>query len=171
MRLEQCLGRGIHRGDGHVQVGTVRAIHGQAVGTAGAHEGDAAGHHQDIARVTLQVGSSSHTAQLDGTPSSAPHTLRSKLPPTIPSQACCSWVVSRKVILEQQGVQQTRAAPQQGRWHRPVCYPDGTEHTCPGPRLCPEKLCHQTGQAQTSLSKECPAHCPACHNPHDRLCT
>lgn len=77
--------------------------------------------------------------QLNGTPSSAPHTLRRKLRPTIPSQACCSCVVSRKVILEQQGVQQTRAAPQQGRWHRPVYYPDGTEHTCPWPQAVPRE--------------------------------
>lgn len=162
MRLEQCLGRGIHRGDGHVQVGTVRAIHGQAVGTAGAHEGDAAGHHQDVARVTLQVGSSSHTAQLDGTPSSAPHTLRSKLPPTIPSQACCSCVVSRKVILEQQGVQQTRAAPQQGRWHR--------THMS-WPQAVPREALPSDWTGTDLAQQRVPSTLPSLSQSNDRLCT
>lgn len=113
-------------------------------GTAGARHGDAAGHHQDTARVPWQVGSSPHTDPARWHSQLSPTHMRSQLPPALPSQACCRCVVSRKLIIEQQGVLGARlpagqTGPQQGRWQRPVCYADGTEHTCAWPQAMPRK--------------------------------
>lgn len=125
----------------HGWVGTGRALHLQAVGTAGAREGDA-GHHQDTARAARQVGSSPHTDPSSMALPAQPHTHKEPATPNPSSQACCSCVVSRKRVIEQQGVLGARlaagqAGPQQGRWQRPVCYADGTEHTRPWPHALP----------------------------------
>lgn len=90
------------------------------------------------------------------------HTPRSQLPPVLPSQACCRCVLSTKVITEQQGAQQTwgqdclhskQHLSKGGGTGQSVMLMGQSIHV-PSPKLCPEKLCHWTGQAQTSLSRE-----------------
>lgn len=103
-----------------------------------------------------------HLPHLGGTPSSAPPTTGCQLPPTVPSQTCCTCVVSRKVVIEQQSAQQPWGQGcLQGEQH--VGKGGGTDQCVMlrgqsthvlDPKLCPEKLCHWTGQAQTSLSRE-----------------
>lgn len=128
----------------------------QAVGTAGAREVDAAGHHQDTARVTLQVGSSSHTNPSLMALPARPHT-HSEEPathsPSLPSllQMCGE----QKVITEQQGAQQTWGQDYlHGQQHLSKGGGTGQFVTLMGqstrvssPKLCPKKLCHWTGQA------------------------
>lgn len=145
--------------------------------------GHAKGMQQDITR-TLQGlhGRWAHSYTL--TPArwhsqlSPTHILRSQLPPTPPSQACCRCVVSRKVITEQQGAQQTwgqdclhgeQHLSKGGDTGQFVMLMGQSTHM-PGPKLCPggALLLDWTGTDLTQ-QRACPAHCPACHNLHNRL--
>lgn len=128
-----------------------------------ARGGDAAGHHQDSAGVPSQVGSPPHTKPSSVALPAQPHT-HSEAPattnPSLPSllQVCGEQKTDHRAARcpADLGTRLPagQAAPQQGRWHSPVCYTDRTEHTCPWPQAVPQKLCHCTGQAQTSLSRE-----------------
>lgn len=91
------------------------------------------------------------------------HTPRCQFPPSLPCQACCRCVVSGKVVIEQQGAQQPwgqgclqgEQHPGRGGGTAQCVTLMGQSTHVPGPKLCPEKLCHWTGQAQTSLRREC----------------
>lgn len=85
-----------------------------------------AGHHQDTARVTRQLGSAPHAACSSVALPAQPHTLQEPSP-TLPSH-CCRCVGSRNLITEQQGAQQSWG---QGCLQASLLWAlsDGTAHT------------------------------------------